>query len=261
MSRERSPGIRNRLLLGGDGERPPLRIGHRGAAALAPANTLASLEAALAIGVDGIEVDVVRMGDRVVLAHSRREWASDAPAFDDALAFLADRGGPDLLLVVDVKRPGVEAEVVAALRRRELVDRALVTSYFPRALRAVRTIEPALETGIGYPADRTGLGERYVPEPAVVAAMTAMRRILPLRIGRMVAGARASAAMIHHLAISSALVARCRGLGVPLIAWTVNDVAALRRLEALGVDGVVSDDPRIFARGNKSAAPGVYDPA
>ena len=211
--------------------------------------------------MDGIEIDVVRLRDRVVLAHSRREWVEDAPTLDDALAFLAQRGPPDLLLVVDVKRPGVEEQVVAALGRAGAVERTLVTSYFAGVLRVVRRLEPALATGVGYPADRTGLAERYVPEPVVAAALAAMRRVLPVRIGRMLAAAHANVAMIHHLAISPALVARCAALDVPLLAWTVNDVKSLARVEALGVAGVVSDDPRIFARGNKTSRGGVYHPA
>jgi glycerophosphoryl diester phosphodiesterase len=240
----------------------PLRIGHRGAAALAPANTLASFEAAIASGVDGIEFDVVGVDGRVVLAHSRRELTETAPTLREALAFVRARAPDDLLLMVDVKRPGFERGVVAALADADVLERTLVASYFGRALRTIRRLEPRLTTGVGYPADRTGLGERYVPEPAVVAALTAMRRVLPFRIARMVRSAEADVALIHHLAISPALVARCRSLGVEILAWTVNDRRALARVEALGVDAVVSDDPAIFGdlgRGNKRAAPDVYD--
>jgi glycerophosphoryl diester phosphodiesterase len=240
----------------------PLRIGHRGAAALAPANTLASIEAAIAAGVDGIEFDVVGIDGRVVLAHSRREWTEAAPTLAETLSFLRDRAPDDLLLMVDVKRPGFEHGVVGALVEADVLERTLVASYFGRALRTIRRLEPRLTTGVGYPTDRTGLAERYVPEPAVVAGLTAMRHVLPFRIARMVRGAEADVALIHHLAISPALVTRCRALGVDLLAWTVNDRRSLARVEALGVDAVVSDDPTIFGdsgRGNKNAASDVYD--
>ena len=59
-------------LLRGDG--PVLRIGHRGAAALAPPNTIQAVEAALAQGVDLVELDVFGRPDRtLVLGHSRKE--------------------------------------------------------------------------------------------------------------------------------------------------------------------------------------------
>jgi glycerophosphoryl diester phosphodiesterase len=57
----------------------PLRIGHRGAAALAPANSLAAVEAGLAAGLDGIEIDVVARDGRLLLAHSLGELADEAP--------------------------------------------------------------------------------------------------------------------------------------------------------------------------------------
>ena len=57
-------------LLRSDG--PLLRIGHRGAAALAPANTIEAVEAALAVGVDAVEVDIF-WRDSLVIGHSRRE--------------------------------------------------------------------------------------------------------------------------------------------------------------------------------------------
>ena len=241
----------------------PLRIGHRGAAALAPANSLAALEAAVAAGVDGVEFDVVGHEGRVVLAHSRREWTQSAPTLADGLSFLLDRAPDDLVLMVDVKRPGYEQEVVTAVREAGVVERTLVASYFARALREVRRLEPRLATGIGYPADRTGLAERYVPEPAVVAALAAMRQVLPFRIARMVRAAQADAALIHHLAISRPLVRRCRALGVPLVTWTVNDRGALERVLGLDVDAVVSDDPLVFEGrpwpGNKNSLADVYD--
>ena len=58
-----------------------IRVGHRGAAALAPENTLRSFEAALALGVDAIEFDVLALADGpLVLGHSLAELAPDEPS-------------------------------------------------------------------------------------------------------------------------------------------------------------------------------------
>ena len=46
--------------------------------------------------------------------------------------------------------------------------------------------------------------------------------------------------------MSSGVVERCHALGVPVLAWTVDSAERVRRLDALGVDGVIADDPRIF---------------
>ncbi len=121
-----------------------------------------------------------------------------------------------------------------------------MSSFYAAALRAFRRLEPSLTLGLAYPFDRTGQAERLIPTPVVQAALTAMRRALPPRIGRMLRKAEADAAMLHHLVVSPALVARCRPRGVPIVVWTVNEEADLARAAALGVDGVISDDPRIF---------------
>jgi glycerophosphoryl diester phosphodiesterase len=228
---------------------PPLRVGHRGAAALAPPNTLTGLEAALAAGLDGVEVDVVAAEGRLSLAHSLAERTGESPSLDDALAFLAERAPAGFLLDLDVKGWGFEAALVAALRRHGLVERTLVSSFFAQTVRMVRAIEPALETAISYPYDRLGVTGGRVPEAAIGAGLAVLRRGLPLRIGRMLRQADARAATLHHLVVSRALVARCHALGVPVLAWTVNDVAALERIVGLGVDGVITDDPRIFGTG------------
>jgi glycerophosphoryl diester phosphodiesterase len=223
-----------------------LRIGHRGAAALAPANTLEAIDAALAAGLDGVEIDVVAVDGEIRLAHSLRERTAMSPTLDEALELFTTAGAANVLVHVDVKRPGFEERVVDALVRSRLLERAVVSSYFHPTLRAVRRAEPALPTGLGYPYDRTGLAERYVPGRALRAGLWAMRRALPARIGGMVRGAEATVAMLHHLVLSPAVMERCRALGVPVWAWTVNDRAALERADALGVDAVVTDDPRVF---------------
>jgi glycerophosphoryl diester phosphodiesterase len=62
----------------------------------------------------------------------------------------------------------------------------------------------------------------------------------------MVARARADVALVSYLVLSKRLVERCHGLGVPVLAWTIEDSAVLERVVATGVDGVVANDPRIF---------------
>jgi len=51
---------------------------------------------------------------------------------------------------------------------------------------------------------------------------------------------------LKHNLVSRAVVERCHDLGVAVLVWTVNNRELFRRLDALGVDGVISDDPRIF---------------
>src|SRR5262245_30214634 len=136
-------------------ERRILRIGHKGAAALAPENTLESLGKAIEFGVDMVEFDVVDAPDgALVLAHSREEREPDAATLDEALAFLATHAPPALQLDLDLKERGFECRVVDALRRHGLVERSIACSFFAASLRELRRHEPGLRTGLSYPWDR-----------------------------------------------------------------------------------------------------------
>lgn len=223
----------------------PLRIGHRGAAALAPDNSLAGIELALDAGLDGVEIDVVAGSGRLLVAHSAAELRPSSPPLDDALALVTARARDGFLLDLDVKTAGREAELVGALRRHGLVERTLVSSFHAEVLRACRVLEPELRLGISYPDDRLGVG-RALPEPTVRAGLAVLRAALPARIGGMARRSGAGAAMLHHLVLSRSTVARCRSLGLAVFAWTVNDAQALGRVVALGVDGVIGDDPALL---------------
>jgi glycerophosphoryl diester phosphodiesterase len=224
-----------------------LRVSHKGAAALAPENTIASLAAALEHRVDMVEFDVIDAPDgSLVLAHSHEEVAPGTTTLDEALEFLAREAPPELALDLDLKWHGFERAVAERLRHFGLVERTIACSFFPLSLRELRRCEPALRTGISYPWDRRGLATRRALKPLVWSGAAALRRALPHRIGAMLRRAEASAAMIHFSVVSRATVDRCHALGVPLFCWTVDEPALLARVLAMGVDGVISNDPRIF---------------
>ena len=87
-----------------------LRVGHKGAASLAPENTIASLAAALEHGVDIVEFDIVDApGGAIVLAHSHEEIEPGAVRFDEALAFLAREAPPGVGIDLDLKWHGSES--------------------------------------------------------------------------------------------------------------------------------------------------------
>ena len=84
----------------------PLVVGHRGAAALARENSLEAVEAALRLGVDLVELDVVARADGSLAVAHDVHAAAAAPSFDEALDLLAaSRAG----LLLDLKAPGIEA--------------------------------------------------------------------------------------------------------------------------------------------------------
>jgi glycerophosphoryl diester phosphodiesterase len=69
---------------------------------------------------------------------------------------------------------------------------------------------------------------------------------LPPRLPRWLKATGASAAMLHYIVVSKAAVDRCHASGAAVWVWTVNEPELLERLVAVGVDGVISDDPRLF---------------
>jgi glycerophosphoryl diester phosphodiesterase len=231
----------------------PLRIAHRGAAALGPENTLEALERAVEHELDLVEIDVLEThAGELVLAHpagfvARRRNPGDAPpaTLDEALAVVAGRG-PRLGVQLDLKAPGFEAAAVEALRRHGLLARAVVSSYFHRTLAAVADLEPALPVALTYPQDRLGVGQRRLLLPAVGGALLALRRLLPYRLDRWLARTGAAAAALHWAVLSRAAIERCHARGAGAIAWTVDDPRIARRLIRAGVDGIITNDPRIF---------------
>lgn len=221
-----------------------LRVGHRGAAALAPENTIASLALAAELGCDLVEVDVLELDGALVLAHSHAEVPAELATLEEGLAFLAP-GTCGIQL--DLKARGAERALVEAVRNGGLVERTVVSSFRPATLRALHTLEPALRLGLTYPEDRYSLGRRRFFAPLMGTTLAGLRAALPRRIGRMVRGAKASAAMLHWQVVSKPVVERCHAVGAPVLAWTLTSRDQVQALDELGVDGVIADDPRIFA--------------
>jgi glycerophosphoryl diester phosphodiesterase len=246
----------------------PLRIGHKGAAALEPENTLRSLARAVDLGCDLVEFDVLALDDgTLVLAHSDdllevshgavagavrrltlgelRDVAPELPTLDEALELLGARDG--IGIQVDLKWHGYEQEAVDAIRHHGLVERTVVSTFHVASLKEIAAIEPALARGYTYPIDRHGFSRSRLGAPAAATVAKALGRALPLRIAGMLERARASAAMLHHSVVSTAAVERAHARGAAVFAWTVDDAPTLARVLAAGVDGVITNDPRIFA--------------
>ena len=226
------------------GEDGVVRVGHRGAAALAAENSLAAIEAAAAVGVDAVELDVLRRGDgALALAHGPGV-PDDAPLLDEALALVARLG---LAVQLDVKAGGNEAAIVDALRRRDLLGRAFVSSFSLPILRAFAVAAPELPRSFTYPEDRLGASESRLLRPAVRPGLALLRALAPRRLPRWLRAAGAQAATLNCAVTSPAAVAACHASGAAVYVWTVNDPALAISLVESGIDGIITDDPRILA--------------
>ncbi len=84
-------------------------------------------------------------------------------------------------------------------------------------------------------------------KPAIRLGTLALRRALVTRVPAMIARAGAEVLMLQHAVVSPAAVARAHHAGAAVWAWTVDDPDELARLDAAGVDAVISNDPTIFS--------------
>ena len=223
------------------------RVGHKGADHVAPGNTVASFEAALEHGVDMIEFDVLRLRDgRLVLAHGYDDAAKREPlALEEGLAHFAEDAYAGVELNVDLKLPGYEREVVEGLRRHGLTGRCLVSSNYIETMDRLGELEPELRRGWSYPLARRDYTKSPLA-PLAYATVQVLKRRLPARVERMLRAGRFEALMAHFLFVTPRLVAAVRAAGGEIYVWTVDDERRIRRMEELGVDAVISNDPRLF---------------
>jgi len=209
------------------------RIGHGGASAVVRGNTLESFDAALEIGVDMIEFDVRRHAGDLLLAHSRWDArVGRCPSLDVALAHLGQPRFRDVELNLDIKSAGCEAAVVDALHRFGVVGRSLVSSQLPAVVDRVRQLDPTLRTGISIGGRISRGRQRWGDWRDAVLDAIRDRRF--------------HAVMAYHALVDAPLVCGIADAGGEIHAWTVDDRGVIDRLSALGVNGIVTNDPRLF---------------
>jgi glycerophosphoryl diester phosphodiesterase len=233
----------------------PLVLGHRGASADAPENTLAAFRMALAQGADGFELDVwrCRSGEVVVIhdADAVRTGQSPIGVAGSTLSRLREldvgrwRGDPfageriptlvevleafpDAVVNVELKSGrvpdlGLAVEVVRTLRQFRAEPRVVVSSFSASLLAAFRSLAGDVATG-------------FLVAPGAIAwarAEAAIRTIRP-----------AAVHLARELATDRRLEA-WRAAGVKALVWTVDEPADVERLARLGVAAVVSNRPGV----------------
>lgn len=228
---------------------PPMkRIGHKGAHLITPGNTFDSFQAALDERVDMIEFDVLKGRDgRLVLAHDYADAERRMPhTLEEGLDHFAHEAYAGIELDVDLKLPGYEREVVEGIVERGLTDRVLISSQYIESIELIGRLQPGLRRGLSVPKVRRDY-TRSVLAPVAYGALQVMRRRLPPRAARLIETGGAEALMAHYLLVTRRLVEAVRGAGGQIYVWTVDDAKRIAHFEALGVDGVITNDPRLFA--------------
>jgi glycerophosphoryl diester phosphodiesterase len=229
----------------------PLIIGHRGASAHAIENTMEAFELAREQGADGIEFDVhlcasdepvvfhdadlsrlAGRGERIMamsladIAAVRLNHGLRIPTLDQVLGEFATG---DFVLNIEIKSPALGragptvARLLDLLSRHRRRDREtlLISSFDPVAIAQVRRRAPALVTGL--------LFHRGEPLPfrrAWIAPLVKPHALHP-----------------EHCLVTEASVRLWKQRGYSINTWTVDEPAAQRRLAALGVDAIMTNDP------------------
>ncbi len=243
----------------------PLIIGHRGASAVAPENTLAAFSRALEDGADGIEFDVRLSRDRVpVVIHDAslkrtgqidrlvgeltaaelqhcdvsswfnplqtegKRYAGTLPTLAQVFELCQQTNS---LLYLEMKSDAADAKALAETVVNEIhnaqIAGRVVSSFDLAAIALVKKIDPAISTAALF-------------EPRLSRPLSTIRR---LRMLDLAVEHRADEIALHHSLVSARVVEKAGHLGLPVVVWTVDAVNWIQRAQRLGLKALITNNP------------------
>jgi len=221
-----------------------LRIGHRGARAYAPENTLTSFKKAIELGADAIELDVRRTKDnQIVVIHDAdvkrttngkglvkdftlqqikqlsTEKSQKIPTLEEVLDYMKST---KVKVIIELKEAEFEEKVLSTIKSFRMDKQVIISSFLEEAIRKVRELDPEIETGLIY-------AKHSNPIKAALA----------LKANYLVALYR----FVH-----TANVEKAHQNGLKVIVWTINSPEEAATFVKKGVDGIASDKPDILPK-------------
>ncbi len=215
-------------------------LGHRGAPAYEPENTLASFKKAIELGVDQIELDLRFSKDsKLVVIHDEkldrttngkglvREFTlaelkkldagkgEKIPTLQEVIDLIRDK---DIFLQIELKESNMQRHLLDLIQKNNLEERVMVISFLHEELRKIKELNPNIKTGI----------------------LIGKRSIDPLERLRQV---RADAVSMRHTLVNKRLVERLHQNNIELTVWVVNEPRDVSRAIELGVDIIGTDKP------------------
>jgi glycerophosphoryl diester phosphodiesterase len=250
----------------------PLILGHRGASAVAPENTIAAFSRAMHDGADGIEFDVrlsrdhtpvvihdstlKRTGliDALVSELSAAElqdidvglWFADKtnlnrsyagerlPSLSRVLEFFSTNDG---LLYIEMKcdadeGPLLAAEVVRLTHEHQMVDRVVVESFDLSAIGEIKRVDAAIRTGALF-------------EPKLSRPVSSIGR---LKLVDLALQQQADEIALHYTLAGKGVVKKARAEGLDVVIWTVDDYKWIERARSMDVKALIANDPGKMAQ-------------
>jgi glycerophosphoryl diester phosphodiesterase len=218
-----------------------LKIGHRGARAHEPENTLRSFKLAIELGVDAIEVDVRKTKDnQLVVVHNAdvnkttngtgsvneltlrqiKNFVTDKgekiPTFEEVL----DSVGTQVKIFVELKEKGIEKEALKLINKKGLMENVVIISFLEDVLRNLRKINKKVDIGLIYVRHKN---------PINLALELKAKYLLPL-----------------YRFTHTKNVNKAHEKGLKVIVWTINNKEEAKEYKKKGVDGIATDKPEIL---------------
>ena len=169
-----------------------------------------------------------------------------APTLDEALDPFCRPPLDEVKLDLDIKIAGREDEIIEAIRSRDLTDRTMTSGTEVPTVRYLGQAAPELSLGWTLPRVTRDWTKSRTARPLVAAGMAVYRARLPGTVRREAQILGVEAIWTHHALVTPALVEAAHDADCILVAWTVDLVARMRELRAMGVDGICTNDPRLF---------------
>jgi glycerophosphoryl diester phosphodiesterase len=218
-----------------------LKIGHRGARAYEPENTLSSFRKAIELGATAIELDVRKTKDgKLVVIHNAdvnkttngegavneltleqiQKLVTDKnehiPTLDDVL----DAVGKKVKILVEIKEVGTEKQILDLIQKKGLLDNVILVSFHEESLKTVRELNDKVETGLIYVRHKN---------PIQTALDLKAEYLLSL-----------------YSFTHSANIQKAHEKGLKVIVWTINKKEEAQEYKQKGVDGIATDRPDIL---------------
>ncbi len=218
-----------------------LKVGHRGARAYEPENTLRSFQKAIELGADAIELDVRKSKDNyIVVIHDDniekttngeglvsnlnlnqiKSYSANKnekiPTLEEALDFIGNR----VKVFVELKELGLEEKVLDIIYRKGLENSVVIVSFLEGVLKRTRELDAKVEIGLVYAKHKN----------PIKAALELKAQFL----------------LGFYRFVHTTNVQKAHENGIKIIVWTINSAQEVADFKEKGVDGIASDKPDIL---------------